>query len=172
MHDRDDDNDDLLVTTKEVDELKTITFLLKGLYGRLKQEQEAISLASGQVSLCAEQFKDHMERIETFEQAYRKYVVDTVKDDLRQSAKIVANEIGTQVKEQSIAAINQTITNLTQLSGRVEWEFDRQAKAVGVMKRKFAALLLLASLTSGLLGGWVAHHYLPEKSNIYRLGNS
>jgi hypothetical protein len=38
MHDRDDD---LLVTTREVDELKTITFLLKGLYGRLKQEQEA-----------------------------------------------------------------------------------------------------------------------------------
>jgi len=168
MHDRDDDDDSLLMATKEVDELKTITFLLKGLHGHLKQEQEAISLASGQITFCTEQFKDHMARIEDFEQAYRKYVVDTVKDDLRQSAKIVANEIGTQVKEHSIAAINQTITNLTQLSGRVEWEFDRQAKAAGVMKRKFAVLLLLASLTSGLLGGWVVSHYSPEKSDESR----
>lgn len=156
------------MATKDVDELKTITFLLKGLHGHLKQEQEAISLASGQITLCAEQFKEHMARIEGFEQVYRKHVVDTVKDNLRQTTKIVADEIGALVNEQSIAAIHQTITNLKQLSTRVAWEFDQKVKAVGVMKRKSAALLLLASLTSGLLGGWVAHHYSPEKNDESR----
>lgn len=166
MFDRDDDNDEIrnlfpkTASAKEVDELKTITYLLNGLYSNLKQEQEAISLATGQMRFSTEQFKEHMERIETFEQAFRKYVVDTVKKDLQQSAELIAAETSKQVREQSTATISQMIDNLQRLSGKVEYEFDRQVREVRGMKLRFAALLLAASSCCGILGGLIVRNYL------------
>ena len=167
MHDRDDDNA-FPVATHAVEDLKTITYLLKGLYGRLKQEQEAISLASGQMSFSAEQFKEHMERIETFEKNYLKYIDDTIKNDLRQSVKAVTREIGLGVAEHAHTPIYQSLSNLTHLSARAEQAFDQQVRQVNRIKLVFAALLLLASLSSGILGGLVVHYYLPETNNVSR----
>lgn len=163
MHDREDDNEDTFpVTADAVEDLKTITYLLKGLYGRLKQEQEAISLACGQMSFSAEQFNAHMERIEAFEKAYRKYVADTVKDDLRQSAKLIAHEISQQVAATVNNPVEQSLSNLRQLTDRVGRAFDQQVKDVSRIKRWTAAIVLGLSLVSGLLGGLAVHYYLPE----------
>ena len=166
MHDRNDDNDDALpVNANAVEDLKTITYLLKGLYGRLKQEQEAISLACGQMSLSSEQFNVYMERIESFEKAYRKHVADTVKDDLRQSAKMIAQEISQQVAASVNEPVQQSLANLRQLSKHASLAFDQQVREIGRIKLWGSAAMIMMSLVCGLIGGMAVHLYFNETTS-------
>lgn len=160
MHDRDDE--DFAVTKNPVDDLKTITFLLKGLYGRLAQEQEAISLASGQMTHSAEQIKTHLTQFEAFEKACRQYIVDTVKKELRQSITVVADEISQHVAEKVTTPVHQSLSKFQQLSERIEGQFRSQNGEIKNTKLWFAAGLLCTSIFCGLIGGLVVHHYIPE----------
>ena len=166
MHDR---NEDEIVTIDDsIQRLKTVAFLLKGLYGQLAEEQETITLASGQMAHAVKQFQNHLTQFEAFEKSCRQYIVDTVKKELRQSATTVADEISHYVAEQVTTPVYQSLTQLQQLSQHVEQQFNQQTNTVRSTKLWFAAGLLCTSILCGLAGALVVHYYLPENNAISR----
>lgn len=52
---------------ESVQSLKSITLLLKGLYGQMNEEREIITLASGQMAHSVKQFEQHLIQFESFE---------------------------------------------------------------------------------------------------------
>ena len=159
MQDRDDDEISLL---DNVQSLKTVAFLLKGLYSQLAEEREAITLASGQMAHAVKQFQSHLTEFENFEKACRKHIVDSVRSELKNSVNTAAREISQQVAENSTQPILQSINTLEAVGSRLEHHFRRHVTEKKGFWLGITAGLIFFTLLGGLLGGFLVHCYLPE----------
>ncbi|MCW8445690.1 hypothetical protein OQJ05_16775 [Fluoribacter gormanii] len=147
-----------------VQTLKSVTLLLKGLYGQMNEEREVITLASGQMAHSAKQFEQHLIQFETFEKACKQNVIERIKTDLKQNIRESAQIIAQEVADFAYEPINHCINSLCQLSKEIT---EHRARQKG-LRRWSTVLFLSAALLGGMVSG-ITLHYLTVPSKEIKM---
>src|SRR5688500_12909927 len=95
-----------------VQSLKSVTLLLKGLYGQMNEEREVITLASGQMAHSVKQFEQYLKQFDSFEKSCKQAIVERVKIELKQSIRESAQTIAQEVTDIAYEPINRGINSL------------------------------------------------------------
>lgn len=164
-----DDEIDLDVGENSIHDLKNVAFLLKGLYGQLNEEREAITLSAGQMNHAAKQFQNHLIQFEAFEKACGRSIANGVKTELQQSIQNIASTIAGEVATVAYEPIAKGIESLNQLSNTISESFQAQMKEKRRSWRNFSVMMIFTALSGGIVGGLIEHHFTAEKSQITQL---
>ncbi|HHR1385277.1 hypothetical protein [Fluoribacter dumoffii] len=149
-----------------VQTLKSVTLLLKGLYGQMNEEREVITLASGQMAHSVKQFEQHLIQFEAFEKACKQSVIERIKTELKQNIRESAQTIAQEVADFAYEPINHSMNSLCQLSKELTGYQARQKSS----RRGSPALLLSAALLGGVVSGFTLHYLTaPSKEMKVKL---
>lgn len=163
MHERNDEEQlEHSENENPVQSLKTVAMLLRGIYKQLSEERDAITLSSGEMAHAVKQFQGHLTQFEAFEKACRRYVVDSVKEELTQSVKRVAHEIAKEVANTAYEPIKQSIDALNQVSQQILEDHKQRMQEKRSLRRWAPVLLVGTALASSILGGLVVHRTAPR----------
>ncbi|QMT62108.1 hypothetical protein [Legionella sp. PC997] len=147
---------------ESIQSLKSITLLLKGLYGQMNEEREVITLASGQMTHSVKQFEQHLIQFESFEKTCKQKVIEHIKTDLKQNIRETAQTIAQEVTHLAYESINQSISSLCQLSKELTEHRALQKSSRGWS----TALFLSAALLGGILSGFTLHYLTAPSKEL------
>lgn len=166
MHDRDDDDITTPTAkpaeTEPVKELKTVAFLLNGLYKQLADERDTITMASGQIVHATKQFGAYIGRFEEFDKALKKHFVETIYKESQQTAKTVASNVGEAVAKAATAQVEAVTENLQKAAVQAQQQlFHYQCSQENESKWRWITMLVVG-VVSGLFCAVMMHLYFPE----------
>jgi hypothetical protein len=167
MHDREDEEDLALpVDQAVVQSLKSVALLLKGLYGQMNEEREIITLASGQMVYAVKQFEHHLTQFETFEKTCQIEMQESLKLELRQSVKEIANTIAQEVADLVYEPMKHSINSLDELITEMTKNYSQRTNKQKRVWRWFSALIVVATLLSGIFSSLIVRHWAQQPTKV------
>ena len=163
MYDRDDE--ELPPSQQDsIKELKTVAFLLNGLYKQLADERDTITMASSQMTHAAKQFQAHLAKFEAFEKAIKQHIVQAIQQETQQAASAMANTVGDKLAEAASEQIDDALAELKKSASHAKAQLDECRTELKRFELWRWVGFIMIALSGGLIGALATHHYLPEQT--------
>ncbi len=166
MYDRAEDAEDSVSTTapvtEVVQELKTVAFLLNGLYQQLATERDALVMAGGQITQSVADFTHQLHQLKITEQRLQGTLIQSIREESLKATQAMAREVGQTLANTVTDQLEHSFEYLTVCTqaAKTQLEDYRETLQRSTWWRWLGFVVI--ALASGLIGGFVTHEYFPD----------
>ena len=146
----------------DVKELTTTLYGLKGLSHELSQEKDSIMSSAGQISFASNQFKQYSMKFGEQVEQLNKKVQMIISQEIKSVGKVISEEASRSFVDNCNSQAESALKKLTDMTNNCEDRLNQASKSVSFFSRWFFSALIVTSLLSGLISGWLINDSFPK----------
>lgn len=158
MHDRDDDEPEVIApTTSDEEEIRvameSAAYRLQRLYQRLSQDRDSWAATGGNLAQATQELQKHIKSFAAIDETFRKQLAKFIREETRQAATIVAEHLKQGAKEELAKEIGSSVERLNDSVNRAGNILAAYKQAAVSIERGTLIFMILGCLIGGMLSG-------------------
>lgn len=143
-------------------ELSRSLYLMNSVQQNLANERENIVDAVSQMTFisqdlkaCSQRITEKILHLDTATQAI-------ISKEIQRVAHSITEEVSSKILDLLSTKSDDLVQKLQSTTARCESDLKKSAKSISYFSKWFFAALIVATLLSGLIGGWLVHYSFPK----------